>query len=101
MKSVPYASAVGSIMYAQVCTCPDLDFITGMLDRFQSNLGLDHWRTIKKVLRYMQGMKDYMLIYRRSDNLEVVGYSHADYAGCVDSKKSTSGYIFILVEGAI
>jgi hypothetical protein len=101
MKSVPYASAVESIMYAQVCTCLDLAFITGMLGRFQSNPGLDHGRAVKKVLRYMQGTKDYMLTYRRSHNIEVVGYSDADYAGCVDSKKSTSGYIFTLARGAI
>jgi hypothetical protein len=49
----------------------------------------------------MQGTKDYMLTYRRSDNLEVVGYADANHAGCVDSKKSTSGYIFTLAGGAI
>ena len=42
-----------------------------------------------------------MLTYRRSDNLEVVGYTDADFAGCVDSRKSTSGYIYTLVGGAI
>ena len=58
--------------------------------------------TAKKVLRYMQGTKDYMLTYQRYDNLQVIGYSDADYAGCVDSKKFTSGYVFItLAEGAI
>jgi hypothetical protein len=85
MKSIPYASAVGSIMYAQVCTHPDLAFVTRMLGRFQSNPGLDHWKAAKKVLCYIQGTKDYMLTYRRSDNLEVLGYSDADHAGCVDS----------------
>ena len=101
MKSVPYASAVGSIMYAQVCTRPDLAFVTGMLGRFQSNPGPDHWKAAKKVLRYMQGTKDFMLTYKKSDNLEVIGYSDSDLAGCVDSKKSTSGYIFTLAGGAI
>jgi hypothetical protein len=77
-----------------------------MLGRFQSNLGLDHlgldnWKATKKVMRYMQGTKDYMLTYRRTDNLEVVGYSDVDHAGCVDSKKSTSSYIFTLSRGAI
>jgi hypothetical protein len=42
MKMVPYASAVGSIQYAQVCTRPDLAFVTGLLGRFQSNLGIEH-----------------------------------------------------------
>ena len=42
MKVVPYASAVGSLQYAQVCTCPDLVFITGILGRYQSNLEIEH-----------------------------------------------------------
>jgi len=101
MKAVPYASAVGSIMYAQVCTRPDLAYVTGVLGRYQKNLGLDHWKAVKKVLHYLQGTKNYMLTYGKSDNLVVVDYSDADFAGCVDDKKSTSGYIFTLAGGAI
>ncbi|KAL0421272.1 UNVERIFIED_CONTAM: Secreted RxLR effector protein [Sesamum latifolium] len=52
-------------------------------------------------MRYLQGTKDYMLVYRRIENLEVVGYSDSDFAGCVDSRKSTSGYIFIIASGAV
>ena len=52
-------------------------------------------------MRYLQGTKNLMLTYKRSDNLEVVGYSDSDFAGCVDSRKSTSGYVFMLAEGAI
>jgi len=101
MKDVPYTSAVGSIMYAQVCTRPDLAYVTGVLGRYQKNPGLDHWKAVKKVLCYLQGTKNYMLTYGKSDNLVVVGYSNADFAGCVDDKKSTSGYIFTLAGGAI
>ena len=90
MKSIPYASIVGSIMYAQVCTRPDLAFVTGMLGRYQSNPGLDHWKAAKKILRYLQGTKSLMHTYEKSDNLEVVGYSDADFVGCMDTKKSTS-----------
>jgi hypothetical protein len=53
MRSIPYASAVGSIMYAEVCTRPDLAFITGMLGRYQSDPVMDHWKTVKKVLHYL------------------------------------------------
>ncbi|KAL5815400.1 hypothetical protein ACOSQ4_026041 [Xanthoceras sorbifolium] len=101
MKNIPYASAVGSLMYAQVCTRPDIAFVVGMLGRYQSNPGLDHWKAVKKVMRYLQGTKDYMLMYRRTDNLEVIGYSDSDFAGCVDSRKSTSGYIFMMASGAV
>jgi len=72
-----------------------------MLSRYQSNPGIDHWRVVEKILRYLQGTKDHMLIYRRTDDLEVVGYSDSDYARCIDSRKSTFGYIFMLAEGEI
>ena len=91
---VPYSSAVGSLQYAQVCTPPDLAFITGLLGRHQSNSGIEHWRLVMKVLRYLQGIKGLMLMYRRSDFLHIEGYSDLDYAG--DDRKSTSGYIFTL-----
>jgi len=91
MRTIPYASAVGNLIYAQVCMRPDLAFITGMLGRFQSNPEMDHWKAVKKVLRYLHSTKEYMLTYKKSENLEVVGYSDADFAGCVDTKKSTSG----------
>ena len=101
MKNIPYASTVGSLMYAQVCTRPHIAFAVGMLGRYQSNPGIDHWKAAKKVMRYLQGTKYYKLMYRQTSNLEVVGYSNSDFSGCVDSRKSTSGYIFILVGGAI
>ncbi|KAA0036645.1 Retrovirus-related Pol polyprotein from transposon TNT 1-94 [Cucumis melo var. makuwa] len=68
---------------------------------YQSNPRMDHWKAAKKVLRYLQGTKDYMLTYKRSDHLEVIGYSDSDFAGCVDTRKSTFGYLFLLAEGAI
>ena len=101
MKSVPYASAIGSIMYAQVCTRPDLAFTTGMLGRYQKNPGIEHWKAVKKALRYLQGTKGLMLTYRRSNSLQIVGYADADWGGCRDTLKSTSGYVFMLSGGAI
>jgi hypothetical protein len=89
MKSVPYASAVGSLMYAQVRTHPDLAFVTRMLGRYQKNLGISHWNGIKKALRYIQDTKGIILTYERSDSLEIVGYSDSDFAGCLDTDKQT------------
>ena len=42
-----------------------------------------------------------MLTYRRTDNLEIIDYSDSDYAGCKDTRKSTSGYIFMLLNGPV
>jgi hypothetical protein len=62
---------------------------------------MHHWKAAKEVVHYLQGTKGHMLTYKRFDNLEMLGYSDADFVGCVDTKKSTSGYIFTLAEGAI
>jgi hypothetical protein len=101
MESIPYASVVGSLMYAATCTRPDISFAVGMLGRYQSNPGIDHWKAAKKILRYLQGTKEYMLTYTRSNNLEVLGYSDSDYAGCIDTRKYTFGYVFLLAGGAV
>jgi hypothetical protein len=54
---------------------------------------------VKKVLRYLQGTKGLMLTYKRSDSLQIEGYSDSNFTG--DDRKSTSGYIFTLAGGAI
>jgi hypothetical protein len=102
MKTVPYVSAVGRLIYAQVYTRPDLAFVTRMLGRYQKNHSKPHWDGAKKVLRYLQGTKGLMLTYEKSDvPLEIVGYSDSDFAGYLDTEKSTSGYIFTLANGVI
>jgi hypothetical protein len=88
-------------MSAQVCMCPDLAFVNGLLGRFESSPKIKHWKATKKALRYLQGSKHYMLTYKKTHNLEVIGYSDADFVGCADSQKSTSGYVFTLTNGVI
>ena len=92
---------MGSMMYDQVCTRPDIVFVVSVLGRYLSDPGQIHWKATKKVLRYLQGTKDLMLTYRHIDTLKVVGFSDSDYVGYMDDKKSTSGYIFMMAKGAI
>nr|CAN61348.1 hypothetical protein VITISV_007257 [Vitis vinifera] len=101
MKNISYAFVVRSLMYAQVCTRPDISYAIGMLGKYQSNPSLEYWKAIKKVMRYVKGTRDYKLTYKRFDHLDVVGYSSSDFAGCLDSRKSTSGYVFLLAKEAI
>ena len=62
MKSIPYASIVGSLMYVMLCTRPDICFVVGMVSRYQSNLGLEHWTSIKHIIKYLRRMRDYVLV---------------------------------------
>jgi hypothetical protein len=72
-----------------------------MLDRYQKSPDINHWNKIKKALKYIQGINDLILTYERSDNLEIVGYSDLDFVGCLNTDRSTSGYVFKLAGGAI
>ena len=101
MERFPYASTVGSLMYAQVCTHPDIAYIVGMLGKYLSNPSMDHWKKTKWVMQYLQRTKDYMLTYRKSSHLEIVGYSDSNFVGCLDSRRSTSGYIVMLAGGVV
>ena len=75
-------------MYAQTCTRPNISFVVGMLGRYQSNPKMDHWKPAKNVFRYLQGTKEHMLTYRKSNHLEVIGYSDLDFAGCLDIRNT-------------
>ena len=58
MKSIPCASVVGSLMYAMVCTRPDNAHAAGLVNRFMSNAGKEHWNAVKWILRYLKGAID-------------------------------------------
>lgn len=88
-------------MYAQTCTRPNISFDVEILGRYQSNPIMDNRKVAKKVLRYLQGMKDQMLTYNRSNRLEVIYYANSIFVGCVDTRKSTYDCLFTLAGGVI
>ena len=100
MMKVPYSSAVGSLMYAMVCTRPDIAHAVGVVSRFLSNPGKDHWRAIKWILRYLRGTSSLCLCFGTGQPV-LDGYSDADMAGDCDSRKSTSGFLMTFAGGAV
>ena len=95
MARVPYASAIGSMMYAMLCTRPNIYFVVGMVSRYQSNLGSVHWQAVKRIFQYLRGTSDLILCYQGGD-LRLRGYSDASWANDRDERKSTTGYAFLL-----
>uniref|UniRef100_A0A3Q7IFR9 Reverse transcriptase Ty1/copia-type domain-containing protein n=1 Tax=Solanum lycopersicum TaxID=4081 RepID=A0A3Q7IFR9_SOLLC len=63
MSSIPYSSAVGSLMYAMICTRPDIAHVVGIVRRFLSNLLKKHWDALKWILRYLRGSSDIELCF--------------------------------------
>ena len=96
MRQVPYASIVGSLMYAMLCTKPDIYYSVGMVSRYQSNAGLKHWQAVKYILKYLWRTRDYILVYHTEDLIPIV-----DFQSDLDFRKSTSGCVFTLEGGAI
>ena len=94
-----YQSLVGGLMYLATCTRPDIAYTVGMLARFSSKPNQTHWVAAKRVLRYLKGTMNFGLIY--SGDPGVLGYSDADWAGDMDDRKSTSGYMFQIAGGPV
>jgi Reverse transcriptase (RNA-dependent DNA polymerase) len=100
MSRVPYSSAVGSLMYSMVCTRPDIAHAVGVVSRFLSNPGKQHWEAVKWILRYLRGTSKLCLSFWK-DEVVLEGYTDADMAGDLDHRKSTSGYMFTFTGGAV
>ncbi|KAH9790306.1 Integrase catalytic domain-containing protein [Citrus sinensis] len=103
MLQVPYSNAVGSLMYAMVCTRPDISHAVGIVSRYMHNPGKGHWQAVKWILRYIQKTMDVGLLFERDDTLGqgVIGYVDSDYAGDLDKRRSTTGYVFTFAGGPI
>ena len=102
MSKVPYASAVGCLMYAMVCTRPDLAHAVSTVSKYMGNPGREHWKAVKWIFRYLKGTSKHGLMFaRQKDQASVVGFVDADYAGGLDDRRSTTGYVFTLAGGPI
>ena len=100
MMKIPYSSAVGSLMYLMVCTRPDMAHAVGVVNRFLSNLGKEHWAAVKWILRYLRGTSNVCLCYGKG-KLILDGFTDANMVGNIDSRKSISGYLMTFVGGAV
>ncbi|KAH9768487.1 Integrase catalytic domain-containing protein [Citrus sinensis] len=100
MSRVPYASVVGSLMFAMICTRPDIAQAVGAVSRYMANPGGEHWIAVKRILRYIRGTSDVALCYGGSE-FTVRGYVNSDFAGDLDKRKSTTGYVFALTGATV
>ena len=92
MMKIPYASTIGSLMYAMVRTQPDIRYAVGMVSRFMSNTGRDHWVAVKWILRYLTGTSSVCLRSGSGKPL-LEGFTDSDILVDVDTSRSTFGYV--------
>lgn len=95
-----YQRAVGLLMYAMLGTRPDISYAVSVVSRFSANPTTDHWLAVQRILRYLRGTLDLELAFS-GDLRPLVGYSDADWAGDISTRRSTSGYVFGIGTGPI
>ena len=100
MQAIPYKEAVGSLMYAMVATRADLAYPVSTVSQFMSRPGPKHWQAVKRIMRYLKGTMDMKLCLGGKD-ITIKGYCDADWGGDHDTRRSTTGYVFFIGEGAV
>lgn len=93
-----YRSLIGCLLY--ICsTRPEIMFSVSYLSRFMQQPCKSYFTAAKRLLRYLKGTSSYCVKFTRSDVVDLVAFSDSDWGSCIDDAKSTSGYIFTLVNG--
>ncbi len=90
-----YQRLVGSLLFAAVSCRPDIAQAVAVVCRYTANPSEAHWTAAKRILRYLKRTKHYALTYRIGDSDDIVAYCDADFAGDRDSRKSTTGHVFV------
>ena len=97
----PYQCIIGCLLYLSVGSRPDITYSVNTLAKFSSHPSQQHWTAFKWVLRYLKGTVHFGIMYTKESSKECIGYSDADWAGDLDDRKSTSGYLFKISGGAV
>ena len=93
-----YQSAVGSLLYLSIGTRPIITYAVSNVAKFCANPSKQHLTAVKCILRYLKGTANLGLLYSKDGSKDCVGYADADWAGEIDDRKLTSGYLFKSVE---
>lgn len=100
-STYPYRQLIGSLMYLSVGTRPDISFAVGYVSRYMERPTRVHVEAAKRILRYIKGTEQFGILYEGSGDGQLLGFSDSDYAGCVTTRKSTSGFTFLLDNGIV
>ena len=95
-----YRQLVGSLLYLTL-TRPDISYAVGVMSRYMQNPKKPHLEVVRRILRHVKSTIDYGLLYKKGEDCKLVGYCDADYTGDHDTRRSTTGYVFMLGSRAI
>lgn len=101
-SNFPYRQACGSLMYAVTVSRPDIAYAVGEISKFMDNPNQSHVNAVRRIFRYLNHTKNLGITYGETDSEELlIGYTDADYARDVVTRRSTTGYVFKIGNGAV
>jgi hypothetical protein len=97
----PYSELVGKLLYLSNCTRPDIAHVVGQLCRYMSQPGVAHWNAALGVVKYLAATPNVGIVFSPTPSLVTTGFCDSDYAGDLHTRRSTTGYVFLLGGGAV
>ena len=102
MSEVPYANAVGCLMYLMLCTKPNISYAVNVVSRYMTNPVKEYWNVVKWIFRCLAGARDLRIMFdKKVASTSVMGYVNVDYVGDLDSRSSTTGFVFMFASGRV
>jgi hypothetical protein len=111
MNNIPYREAIGSLLWLSMGTRPDITYAVSQVAKFNSDPGPQHWKAVKRIFQYVQQTVGYSIQFKscsdktaitRFINMDAIkGYVDADHARDPDSRRSVTGYLFLLADGPV
>ncbi len=102
VENVPYREAVGSLLYLATGTRPNISYAVSIVSQALSKPTRQHWTMVKRIFRYLKGTSEMDILYRyEHDSGRLIAYSDADYAGDTMTRRSTSGFICMFMDGPV
>lgn len=98
---IPFQEAVCSLLFLAQCTRPDISFAVNDVSRFNSQHSEDHWKAVKRILRYLKGTANFKLIFSSSKEKSFMCYTDTDWASDIDKRRSCSRHDTLMANAAI
>ncbi|XP_076383614.1 uncharacterized protein LOC143260914 [Megalopta genalis] len=96
----PYRELIGALMYLAVATRPDISHAVSALSQFNDSFGKGHWQAAKRILRYLKGNSDVGIVFKNNIS-NLTGYVDADWAVCIQDRRSYTGFVFTMNGGTV
>jgi hypothetical protein len=100
-ENFPYREAVGSLIYLAVTSRPDISYAVNQVAQHSENPNRSHWAAVKRIISYLKGTPKLGIKFDGRCSKTITGFTDADYAGDLDTRRSTTGFVFLLNSGPV